>query len=232
MPSLLRAGLLGFLLASQSTLYHRPVAHEPEKAEASAAPIVVPAGAIIPLELKNTVNSRTAYVEQPIYAETIFPVVVGERVLIPAHSYVRGQVTEVVRPGRVSGKAKLGLRCDLIILPDGTSRPLTARVAELGGERIEAAAAGPAGKDQGAGSDNAEDTMVEASSANQPSAIVDAGGVLDPSISGAAEGMGGLIMTLATRGRTIILRPGTTFELQLTQPLELPRPAEASRRAP
>lgn len=213
--------LLPVLLIPQ-TLQHRPAARGAAREEAAR---VVPAGAIIPLELKNTVNSRTAYVEQAIYAESIFPVVVGERILIPVHSFVRGEITEVIQPGRVSGKAKLGLRCDLIILPDGTTRRISARVTSLGGSRIQPAA-GAAANDGGDSPSKDGTAMVDASTVGQPSAIVDAGGILDPSVTGAAEGVGGLVMTLATRGRTIILRPGMTFELQLTQPLDLGRSSE------
>jgi hypothetical protein len=213
--------LAGALLISQSALQRRATVHESPKTDAAAAAsVIVPPGTVIPLELKNTVNSRTAYVEQAIYAETIFPVVVGERIVIPVHSYVRGEVTEVVRPGRVSGKAMLGLRCNLIILPSGVSRPITARVSSLGGSRIQAATTNASSnQSDSAGTDDS--TLVDASVISQPSAIVDASGIVDPSISGAAEGVGGLVMTLATRGRTIVLRPGTTFELQLTQPLDL-----------
>lgn len=221
-------GLLGFLLFSQSVLQHRPSAHAPAKEGHGE---VVPAGAIIPLELKNTVNSRTAYVEQAIYAETIFPVVVGERIMIPVHSYVRGEITEVDRPGRVAGKAKLGLRCNLIVLPDGTTRHISARVVSLGGSRIQPGTGEETGNGQGDSAGKDDSAVVDASTLGQPSAIVDAGGVLDPSVTGAAEGVGGLVMTLATRGRTIILRPGVTFELQLTQPLDLGHStgSEASR---
>ncbi len=212
---------LAVLLVSQGGLQHRPAAHPSAPAQ---TPEVVPAGAVIPLELKNTVNSRTAYVEQAIYAETIFPVVVNERILIPVHSFVRGEITEVVRPGRVSGKAELGLRCDEIILPDGTTRHMSARVSSLGGSRIEQSAS--AGAADAGGSPGKDDSaLVDASKVNQTSAIVDAGGILDPSVTGAAEGVGGLVMTLATRARTIILRPGMTFELQLTEPLDLGRAA-------
>jgi len=219
--------LLPILLILQAALEHRPAAHaSPDPLPAAA----VPAGAIIPLELKNTVNSRTAYVEQAIYAETIFPVVVNQRIAIPVHSYVRGEITEVIRPGRVSGKAKLGLRCDEIILPDGTTRHMSARVTELAGSRIEQTPGADTGKDEGEPAGQDDSALVDASKLNQQSAIVDAGGVLDPSVTGAAEGVGGLVMTLATRGRTIVLRPGTTFELQLTQPLDLGR-SGSSREA-
>jgi hypothetical protein len=225
--------LLGLLLLNQGAP-RRHSAPRDAKTEASPEtriPTVVPAGAIIALELKNTVNSRTAYVEQAIYAETIFPVVVGEHILIPVHSYVRGEVTEVIRPGRVSGRAKLGLRCNLIVLPDGTTRAISARVSSLGGSRIQPATGGESDGESAKSSDDG--TLVDASALTQQSAILDASGVLDPSVSGAAEGVGGLVMTLATRGRTIILRPGLTFELQLTQPVDL-KPAataDASKRA-
>lgn len=212
--------LLPALLFSQTALQHRPASHVSARQESS---VVVPAGAVIPLQLENTVNSRTAYVEQHIYAETIFPVVVNDRILIPVHSYVRGEITEVIRPGRVSGKAKLGLRCDEIILPDGITRHLSARVTSLGGSRIEATTSTDAASDGGDASSKDDSAVVDAATVGQPSAIVDAGGVLDPSVTGAAEGVGGLVMTLATRGRTIILRPGLTFELQLTEPLDLGR---------
>jgi hypothetical protein len=219
---------LAVLLISQATLQHRPAARVSARPESSE---VVPAGATIPLELKNTVNSRTAYVEQRIYAETIFPVVVNERVMIPVHSYVRGEITEVIRPGRVAGKAQLGLRCNEIVLPDGTTRHMSARVTELAGSRIEQATGTDAAGDEGDSVSQDDSALVDASKLNQQSVIVDAGGVLDPSLTGAAEGVGGLVMTLATRGRTIILRPGTTFELQLTQPLDLGR-SGSSHQAP
>jgi hypothetical protein len=232
MRSDIAAALLAFLLTGQSGERRRPP-HPPTHATDAGSSSVVPAGAIIPLELKNTVNSRTAYVEQSIYAETIFPVVVGQRILIPVHSYVRGEITEVIRPGRVSGKAMLGLRCDEIVLPDGTTAHMSARVTELAGSRIQAGSDADGGKDDsGDASKSDGSALVDASAMPQQSAIVDAGGILDPSVSGAAEGVGGLVMTLATRGRVIVLRPGTTFELQLTQPLDLKRssPEVAKRK--
>ncbi|HEV2426275.1 MAG TPA: hypothetical protein VGZ29_15720 [Terriglobia bacterium] len=234
MPAYVTGFLLSVLLFSQNTPQHRPALQHRLTSHGSAkereeSSVVAPAGAIIPLELKNTVNSRTAYVEQAIYAETIFPVVVNEHILIPVHSYVRGEVTEVVKPGRVAGKAKLGLRCDLIVLPDGTTRHISARVTSLGGSRILPTSGTEAANDNGDAASKDDSAVVDASTVGQTSAIVDAGGMLDPSVTGAAEGVGGLVMTLATRGRTIILRPGLTFELQLTQPLDLGRPREADR---
>jgi type IV secretion system protein VirB10 len=76
----------------------------------------------IPLALKNTINSRTAFVGQAIYCETIYPIALGNRIVIPVGTYVKGSVTQVVRPGRVKGKSQVGIRFDTITLPNGTTR--------------------------------------------------------------------------------------------------------------
>jgi hypothetical protein len=68
----------------------------------------VPADTTIPLVLKNTISSRTASVGQAIYCETIYPITVGDRIVIPTGSYVKGSVTQVIRPGHVKGKAQIG----------------------------------------------------------------------------------------------------------------------------
>src|SRR5713101_7266148 len=81
-------------------------ASAPAKASSEPAPprLVVPANTTIPLELRNTISSRTAYVGQSIYCETIYPITIGNRIVIPVGSYVKGAVTQVIRPGRVKGK--------------------------------------------------------------------------------------------------------------------------------
>ncbi|MGH9788659.1 MAG: hypothetical protein ACRD4U_08185, partial [Candidatus Acidiferrales bacterium] len=56
---------------------------------------------------------------------------VGERIVIPEGSLVRGTVNHVKRPGRLKGRAELGLRFDEIELPDGTQIPLAASLTEL-----------------------------------------------------------------------------------------------------
>ena len=74
--------------------------------------IVVPADTRIPLILNNTINTRSAYVGEAIYCESIYPITVGNRIIIPKGSSIRGTVTQVIRPGRVKGRAQLGLRFD------------------------------------------------------------------------------------------------------------------------
>jgi hypothetical protein len=39
-------------------------------------------------------------------------------------TYVKGEITQVTRPGKVKGKTELGLRFDEITLPNGVTKPL------------------------------------------------------------------------------------------------------------
>ena len=60
----------------------------------SAARIQVPTGTHIPLVLHNGISTRSARAGDPVYLETLFPVMVDGRVAIPAGTYVSGEVTE------------------------------------------------------------------------------------------------------------------------------------------
>lgn len=219
------------LLASAAPGQNAPPKPSISRARRASSSQVAPAGTVIPIELKNTVNSHTAYDGQAVYCETIFPIALGDHILIPAHSYVRGEVTHVTRPGRVSGKAQLGLRFDSIILPSGVTRPILATLSSIGGARLEDA---KKAKDAEAAASNSGAQNVAAQSAGD--AVVDASGLGGGNpILDASQGVGGLIVMLATRGRTIILRPGTSMEITLTEALDLgknARPVDTSKPPP
>lgn len=87
-------------------------------ASAKSARIVVPVGTHIPLILHNAISTRTARVGDPVYFETSFPVLINGRVVIPAGSYVSGEVTEAKRPGRIHGRGQLMIRLTTMILPN------------------------------------------------------------------------------------------------------------------
>src|SRR6202041_44424 len=84
----------------------------------AAAQIELPTGTRIPLVLHNGVSTRTAQVGDPVYFETLFPVMKDGRVIVPAGSYVSGEVTESKRPGRVKGRGELMIKLTTMILPN------------------------------------------------------------------------------------------------------------------
>jgi len=85
---------------------------------ARVAQIEVPAGTHIPLVLHNGISTRSARPGDPIYLETLFPVMVDGHVVIPAGSYVSGEITESKRPGRVKGRGEMMIRLTTMILPN------------------------------------------------------------------------------------------------------------------
>jgi hypothetical protein len=88
------------------------------KPTAAPARITVPAGTHIPLVLHNAVSTRSARPGDPVYFETLFPVMIDGKVVIPAGSYVSGEITESKRPGRVKGRGELMMKLTTLILPN------------------------------------------------------------------------------------------------------------------
>ena len=69
-------------------------------------------GTHIPLSLINSVSTKHAAAGDRVYLETVFPILSGGRIVIPPGSYVMGTITNVVRPGKVKGRAEFYLRFD------------------------------------------------------------------------------------------------------------------------
>src|SRR5207237_1294486 len=90
------------------------------------------------------------------YLQTSFPITEGNRIVIPVGSYLRGELLESKRPGRVKGRGEFRLRLDTLILPNGYTVSLNAapRSADSGGKETmdaEGKVKGPGGKGNDAG---------------------------------------------------------------------------------
>jgi type IV secretory pathway VirB10-like protein len=219
--------LILIILSLMAWTQHTFSQSAPQTAQAGPAPsspkVVVPADTTIPLALKNTLSSRTAFVGEAVYCETIYPITVGNRIVIPVGSYVKGAITQVRRPGRLKGKAQLGIRFESLTLANGVTRALRATLSSYGGNgdqgfrREESKIEGESSKGQ--------DAEKVATTATQGTII---GGLSSRSGKGAgigalSGGVGGLVWVLATRGKEVLLPPGTNLELQLAAPLTFER---------
>ncbi len=210
-----------FLIGASAVLLSAYPVRSNQKSSGEQAPT----GTIVPLVLKNLISSKTAYLGEAIYCETIYPVVVNDKILIPAGSYVRGEVTAVEHPGKIKGKASLNIRFMELTLPSGHTLPLSATVYSIAGARLQESKA--EAKSDAVSADQAPGTDLAVGGAQD--AVIDASGLGSGSaITAASQGVGGLIVMLATRGKTIIMKPGTNFELRLTQPLVVGAPARSS----
>lgn len=86
---------------------------------AHGAIIVLPAGTSIPLGLTAPIWTKTAKVGDGVYAQTVFPVVVGSQVAIPPGTYVGGLIDSLARPGLLSPHARLQISFANIVFRNG-----------------------------------------------------------------------------------------------------------------
>jgi hypothetical protein len=98
--------------------------------------LVVPADAVVGLQVDSTITSERARVEDPVNARITRDVRVGGRVAIPAGSRVHGTVTLVERGGKIKDRARLGVRFHTLVLADGTRVPLATETLYREGESV------------------------------------------------------------------------------------------------
>ncbi len=183
--------------------------------------VMVPAGTRIPLSMINFVSSRTARPGDPVYLETMFPITVANRVVIPVGSYVRGAITEVNRSGRIKGRAEMYIRFDSLTLPNGTTRDFNATVT-----RADARVPGVSreGKIEAEGSKGRDvatiaGTTVAGTSIGAIAGAASGHGGVGTAIGAGAGALAGLIAVLTQRGHEINLYRGTEVDMTLDRNL-------------
>lgn len=227
--ALLLMGAMGISVAQQpgelpESNPSQPAARTQASADQDAprpGTLIVPAGTQIPLRLAQAISTKNAKVGDAVYAETAFPVVISDKVIIPAGTYVQGRISQIRRPGRVKGKAEFLMLFTALVYKNGYTVALPGSVENLPGSDT-AHVRGKEGTVEDNGS-KGKDAGTIATTAGTGAAI---GGVADRSIKGAGIGGGvgaaaGLIATLLTRGPDINLPEGTSVQMVLDRPLTL-----------
>jgi type IV secretion system protein VirB10 len=187
-------------------------------ADASIKPaLAVPAGTRLAVAMVNTVSTKNSKDGDSVYVRTTFPITVNNEIVIPVGSHIQGKVVDVARPGRVKGKGEMTLSFHTLILPSGLNIPLygtLASVAGAGTRKGESTVEGDSTKGEDAGQ--------VATTAATIGVLGGVGGrsVKSAGVGAAAGGAIGLATVLLTRGKDIVLSPGTTLEIVLDRPLE------------
>lgn len=180
----------------------------------------MPAGTKLPLVLHNGITTRNSKPGDPVYLETLFPIIQDNHILIPAGSYVSGEIIEAKRPGRVKGRGEVMLRLNTMILPNGylvNFNAVPENVDTGGNESLEGE-----GKIKG-DSDKASDVGTVVKTTGIGAGV---GGLATRTGKGAGIGAGigaavGLGAVLLTRGPELELPRGTTLDVVLERPLYL-----------
>src|ERR1700687_3567757 len=108
--------LLAGIAATQSSLAPDPATPSVESGKPT---LTITAGTRVPLSLKQAISTKTARDGDPVYAETAFPFVVNDRVVIPAGTYIQGKIARVRRGGHVKGRAEVLIHFTSMIYPSG-----------------------------------------------------------------------------------------------------------------
>jgi hypothetical protein len=107
----------------------QPPALQQPPAPSSPSELVVRSGTRIPLSLRNAIDTKHSHEGDRVYLDTIYPVVVNNRVVIPRGSYVSGTLTTSKPAGAIGKKGELFIRFDSLILPNGVTRDFRSRLA-------------------------------------------------------------------------------------------------------
>ncbi len=191
-----------------------------ENREGQTAQYVVPSGTKLPLVLHNSLTTRNAQPGDPLYFETVFPVVLNDRILVPAGSYVQGEVLEAQRPGRVKGRGEVRIRLTTMILPNGYTVKFDAvpTNAGTGGNETtdkEGQIKGDTDKSGDAG------TVLKTTAAGAGIGAVAGRSAGGAGIGAAAGAAAGIAVVMLTRGPELELPRGTSLDIVLDRALYL-----------
>jgi hypothetical protein len=193
------------------------------RSEAKPGDFQVEPGTKVPLSLINSVSTKHSAEGDRIYLETVFPILVNGRIVIPPGSYVAGTVTQVKRPGRVKGRGELFVRFDSLTLPNGVTRDFRARIGTMDGRAREEfdRSEGKIGSEGNKGGDAR--SVGEATAAGASVGVIAGGATghygMGAGIGAAAGATAGMLGVLLSRGPDAVLAKGSTIEMVLDRPL-------------
>ena len=101
--------------------------------QADDTSLTIPTGSRIPVALKHAISTKSAREGDSVYAETNFPFVLNQKVLVPAGTYVQGKISQVKRGGRIKGRAELLIHFTTLIYPSGYTVMLPGAVENVPG---------------------------------------------------------------------------------------------------
>jgi hypothetical protein len=221
-------GLLTMLVVSGMALGQAADTQKPEAAAASSpAPatasdpnvIAIPAGTKIPLLLKQAISTKNAREGDAVYAETAFPFVVDNRVIVPAGSYIQGKIAHVERAGHGHGRAEILMHFTSMIYPSGYTVMLPGSVENTPGADNKSVkdSEGTIQQDSETGK-KVEDAAKGGTYGTIGGAT--AGGLATGGLNGARVGAGvgaaaGIGWALLKRGNDVRLDVGTSIEMEI-----------------
>jgi len=168
------------------------------------APLTVGAGETIDVQFRQTLSSHTSEVGQPFQARVTKPVLVGEKLVIPAGATIHGRVIEAEPAKKIGGRARLALDFETLSLTNGATYPIAAAFFQTGKSQT--------GKDA---------AIIGGATLGGAVLGKQVGGDTGTIIGAVAGGIGGAFAAKKTKGKPVEVPAGTEMILELTQPVTI-----------
>ena len=162
--------------------------------------VTIPAGTTMVAALKNTVSTENGQAGTPIRLETVEGMTLGEGLVLPAGTEIRGEVTHSKGGGRVAGAPELTLRFNEMTV-EGTDHRISADPFRLRGRNDAVQSAAMIGGGGIVGG------VVGA---------VTGAGVVEGAVVGAVLGTG---VAIATKGDQLVVSSGQKLRIRLSEPV-------------
>jgi type IV secretion system protein VirB10 len=198
---------------------------KPGEAREAGDILTIPTGSRIPVALQHAISTKSAREGDSVYAQTTFPFVVNDRVLVPAGTYIQGRITSVKRGGRLHGRAELLMHFTTLIYPSGYTVVLPGSVENVpGADKTSMKDKEGTIRQESEKGDKAIKVARNAGYGGVTGGAL--GGISTGSRTGAAIGAGaggaaGAAIALLSRGSDVRLEQGTTIEMEVQRPITL-----------
>jgi hypothetical protein len=187
--------------------------------------LTIPAGSQIPISLAQAISTKNAREGDPVYAQTTFPFVLNQRVLVPPGTYIQGKISRVERAGHGHGRAEILMHFTSMIYPSGYTVMLPASVENTPGADNKSVkdSEGTIQQDSDTGK-RVEDAAKNGVYGTMGGAT--AGGLATGSLNGARVGAGagaatGIAWALLKRRPDVRLEVGTSIQMEIQRPIPL-----------
>ena len=178
----------------------------------------IPAGTKIPLLLKQAISTKNAREGDAVYAETAFPFVMNDRVIVPAGTYIQGKISRVERAGHGHGRAEILIHFTSMIYPSGYTVMLPGSVENTPGAENNSVkdSEGTIQQDSETGK-KVEDAAKNGTYGTIGGATAGglAGGLNGARIGAGAGAAAGIAWALLKRGADVRLDVGTSIEMEI-----------------
>ncbi len=231
---------LSFSLLTTSSVYAQET--QPEIAKVPSRSIIqadiqsrrIPTGTIVKIRMENSLNTQSAHDGAPFTSTLMQDIKIGQKVILPAGSVIRGTVSFIQKTRRISRGAEMVLAFDHVVTPVGKQLPLIAAVSNSqniskdGGIKAEGSYYTEVSSHFDHNVEfvkNATDSGIKIGKTfwrGYPVFVTTPLAAAGGFCVGSCDFLGRSIISLFKKGNDVIVKPGQIMEITLKQPLDVP----------